>query len=40
MECTAILDALAAITNHDAATYAETTSLLVRTVEMLTKMCR
>jgi len=40
MECAAILDALAAITTRDAAPFAEATTLLVRTVEMLTKMCR
>jgi four helix bundle protein len=40
MECAAILDALTAIGAHDPKSVADATALLVRIVEMLTKMCR
>ena len=40
MECGAILDAFAAIGAGDAASLEEALALVVRIVEMLTKMCR
>lgn len=40
MECGAILDALAAIGCTDETTRAEAMALVVRAVEMLSKMCR
>jgi hypothetical protein len=40
MECGAILDALAAIGCADEPTRHEAMALVVRTVEMLSKMCR
>ena len=40
MECGAILDAFAAVGGGDAVSLEEARVLVVRIVEMLTKMCR